>query len=104
MLRDGMGNPIPCVSQAAGRHDGVVCSGTIEAIRGLDNYVGEMVAHLLAVTDPDEGGRVLVMLDASSPVRAWLRFRGRHNRHKLDYYAARLLDSLDQALHKLEVV
>ena len=104
VLRDGMGNPIPCVSQAAGRHDGVVCSGTIEATRGLDNYVGEMAALLLAITDAAEGGRVLVVLDASSPVRAWLRFRGRHNRHKLDYYAARLLDSLDQALQKLEVV
>jgi ribonuclease HI len=63
-----------------------------------------MAALLLAITDAAEGGRVLVVLDASSPVRAWLRFRGSHNRHKLDYYAARLLDSLDQALQKIAVV
>ena len=28
---------------------------------------------------------VVVVFDATSPVKAWLKFRGRHARHKLSY-------------------
>jgi ribonuclease HI len=102
--RDGMGNTIPLVSQAACRHDGKVVSGLLDGSWGYDNYVGELGALTQAVEDAERDSRVMIVFDASSPVRAWLRFRGRHDRHKLDYYAAKWLDAFDQLTRKLEVL
>ena len=101
---DAAGQVIPVVSKACCRHDGKVLAGCIERIRGHDNYVGELGALLTAAEDVEAGGRVLLLFDATSPVRAWLRFRDKHNRHKLDYYANRLLDALERLLQKCELV
>ena len=101
---DAAGDPLAVVSQAAARHDGAVVSGVIDPKYGLDNYVGELAALLQAVHDAEAGARVVVVFDATSPVRAWLRFRGRHARHKLSYYARHLLDTFEQLVQKCEVV
>ena len=101
---DAAGDPLLVVSQAAVRHDGAVRSGVIDPKHGLDNYVGELGALLQALEDAEAGGRIALVFDATSPVRAWLKFRGRHARHKLNYYARMLLDTFEQLVQKCEVV
>ena len=68
--------------------------------------MGELGAltQALAGAKRDSTCRAMIVFDASSPVRAWLRFRGRHDRHTLDYYAAKWLDVFDQLTSKLEVL
>ena len=86
------------------RHDGSVRSGVIDPKHGLDNYFGELGALLQALEDAEVGCRIALVFDATSSVRAWLKFRGRHARHKLNYYARMLLDAFEQLVQKCEVV
>ena len=47
---------------------------------------------------------MLLVFDATSPVRAWLRFRRKHARTRCGYKAFQLLDTLDQLVARHEMV
>ena len=84
-------------------------SGRIQAVtmcepEGNDNYLGELAAVLTALKSEPEGGRILIILDATSPVRALLKFRKCHQRTQLGYFASEWLDALDQLVARQEVV
>ena len=61
---------------------------------GNDNYLGELGAVLVALSSVAPGSRVLVILDATSPIRAWIKFRKRQHRSQFGYYGAAWPDSL----------
>ena len=65
--------------------------GLGDALTDKVSIRGHLTAHAL-------------VFDANSPIKAWLKFRGKHNRHKLAYHAARLLDTLEQLVQACEVV
>ena len=95
---------IQLVTFATARHCGRVQSGTMAEPEGDDNYLGEMAAVLKALSSEAPGGRILIVLDATSPVRAWLKFRKRHHRTQMGYYGCEWLDALDQLVARHEVV
>lgn len=75
-VRDGQtGELVKVVSCAAGCHDGKVVSGNMEEPEGKNNYRGELGAQILALADGTGGIRVMIVFDATSPVRALLKFR-----------------------------
>ena len=63
------------VARAAVRHDGRVLGGRLREPEGADNYIGELAAQLDAAAEEGEGGRVIVVFDATSPVLAMKKFR-----------------------------
>ena len=65
-------------SMAAVAHDGTVVSGQMEEPEATDNYAGELGAVLAALEAAPADGRVLLLIDATSPITAWLRFRTAH--------------------------
>ena len=87
-------------SCAAVRHDGRAEGGRIAA---EDSYTTELAAQLEALSLEGER-RILICFDASSPIEAWLRWRGLHDRQKVGYYQDRMLSALDVALNRFEAV
>ena len=75
-----------------------------EPCEGEDNYLAELVALIDALVNTDDGERVLLIIDATSPVRAHLKFMWSHNRVKMGYYLDRLLDALVAQVARMEVV
>ena len=90
-------------SVGVGFHDGVTLSGLLEEAEGSNNYLGELGALVVALQALPDGARVLGVVDATSPVHAWLRFCRVHNRWKMSYYASALLDELDRQVDRCEV-
>ena len=62
-------------ARAAGRHDGAIKAARIHEVEGADNYLAELAAHLDALNDENEGGRIILVFDATSPVLAMRKFR-----------------------------
>eukprot|EP00966_Prymnesium_polylepis_P161400 3730304-Prymnesium_polylepis.1 len=60
-----------------------------------------MVVAVAAVPD---GGKLLVIFDATSTLSALFRFQRLHNRKRCMFYCDRLLDVLDRELQRLSVV
>ena len=85
-------------------HSGRVSAGTMVEPEGEDNYLGELGAVLAALAAEQAGGRILIILDATSPIRAWLKYRRKHHRTQMGYYGAELLDTLEQLVARQEVV
>ena len=85
-------------------HDGGGGSGQFDTAYGADNYLGELSALIRALEAAPPGGRLLVVTDAMSPVAALRSFTHKHDRHKLGYLAAELLDTLDQLVERQEAV
>ena len=48
---------------------------------GNDNYLAEMAAMMDSLAAEEEGGRIVVVFDATSPVHAMIRFRHAHVWH-----------------------
>ena len=63
------------MARAVGGHDGVVKQGMIVEDDCDDNYLAELVAILDQVEEVPEGSRIVIMLDATSPVHAFIKFR-----------------------------
>ena len=59
---------------------------------------------LTALDDAPPQSRVLLVFDATSPVKAWLKFRTRHARLRCGYKAFHMLDTLDQLVERHELV
>jgi ribonuclease HI len=93
------------VGRAFGRHDGVVGGGVLEyTSEREDNYIAELVAVVDALHALADGQRVIVEVDATSPVHSWMRFRGSSGRGKQAKLAESLLDALDAEVERHEVV
>ena len=86
------------------RHDGTTFHGELQEVAGKDNYVAELAALIDALASCEDGGRVIMVVDALSPVWALLRFRVSHDRTKQQFYCDDLLDTLDQQLMRMEAV
>eukprot|EP00966_Prymnesium_polylepis_P146123 3375010-Prymnesium_polylepis.1 len=63
------------------------------------------MAALVDIMDREpEGSRIIAVFDATSPVRATLRYRRTHARRKINHFAGDMLDTLLQKAGKHEVV
>ena len=91
-------------ARGAARHDGLTLGGCIAEPEGADNYLAELAALIDVFNAEDEGGRVMVVFDATSPVVAWLRYRKASARARRGYYASRWFEALDRLIQRMEVV
>ena len=87
-----------------GFDDGSVTCGLFEEAEGSNNYLGELGSLVVALQAMPNGARPLAVIDATSPVSAWLRFRCVHHRWRQCYYASALLDELDRQVGRLEAL
>ena len=69
-----------------------------------DNYLAELAAILDQAEEAPERSRIVIMLDATSPVHALIKFRAAHARRRAGYYGSTWLDTLDQLLEPLDAV
>ena len=88
------------VTRAAVDHERHVLGGRIcEEDVNEDNYIAELAAQLDAITDATSRGteeRVIIVFDATSPVRAMLRFGRLSARARGDRLAAELLEHFER--------
>ena len=91
-------------ARAAIRHDGTVKGGLIWEPEGADNYLAELAAQLDAAAAELPGGRIIIVMDATSPVKAIRRLSTLSLRRKQGKYAAQWLIDLHDLLSKQEVV
>ena len=87
-----------------GRHCGTVWDGVLEEAEGADNYLAEMAAQMDALEAEPEGGRLVIITDASSPIAALLRFQRLHDRRRQDRYMARWLEQWEALLRRHEAI
>jgi ribonuclease HI len=87
-------------TRAAIDHEGRVLGGRIcEEDVNEDNYIAELAAQLDALTDATSRGteeRIIIVFDATSPVRAMLRFGRLSARARGDRLAAELLEHFER--------
>ena len=75
------------------RNDGLVWKGMIVEDDCDDNYLAELAAILDQAEAAPKGSRVVIMLDATSPVHAcFIKFRASHSRRRAGYYGSTWLD------------
>jgi ribonuclease HI len=91
---------IKIATRAAIDHEGHVLGGRIcEDDVNEDNYIAELAAQLDALSDAVSRGveeRVIIIFDATSPVRAMLRFGRLSARARGDRLAAELLEHFER--------
>ena len=89
-------------------HEGHVLGGRIcEGDFHEDNYIAELAAQLDALTDSVARGseeRVIIVFDATSPVRAMLRFGRLGARARGDRLAAELLEHFERLRRRVAVL
>ena len=91
---------VKIATRAAIDHEGHVLGGRILE-KGIkeDNYIAELAAQLDALTDAVNRGseeRIIIVFDATSPVRAMLRFGRLGARARGDRLAAELLEHFER--------
>ena len=92
-------------ARAAVRHDGRVVGGELaEDPEHHDNYLAELAAQLDTLSGEKAGGRVVVIMDATSPVEALWRYRRLHDRKRRDRYVAAWLEAFDRFTSRHECV
>lgn len=104
LLVDDYGWPVERTAAVAFSHLGEHLGGCFEDHMPADNYIGEMMAVVVALQAVPPGSRVLIITDATSPLRAWLRFRRRSRRGRCLFYGASLLDRLNDLIDRQELV
>ena len=102
--KEGIHGGASKASRAYVRHCGQEHGGVMASGDGVDNYIAEMEALIEALAAEPEGGRIIIVMDATSPVTAWMRFGRCHNRRKLQFREHTRLDVLDQQLVRHEAV
>ena len=102
--KDGMHKGEPMAARACVRHDGRTYGGVLPEADGVDNYIAEMEALIEALAGEPDGSRIIIVMDATSPVTAWARFHLCHARRKLQFREHSRLDVLDQQLARHEAV
>ena len=94
------GGRMKIATRAAIDHEGHVLGGRIcEEDVNEDNYIAELAAQLDALTDASSRGneeRIIMVFDATSPVRAMLRFGRLSARARGDRLAAELLEHFER--------
>lgn len=85
-------------------HHGGVVGGCLPDDLPADSYLGELTALIKALKEVPEGGRVLIVVDSTSPIRAWLQFRRKGGRAQRQYKEASALRMLDEQIKKLSLV
>ena len=102
------GGRVRIATRAAIDHEGHVLGGRIfEANVKADNYIAELAAQLDALTDAVRRGseeRIIVVFDATSPVRAMLRFGRLSARARGDRLAAELLEHFERLRRRVAVL
>jgi ribonuclease HI len=99
---------VKIATRAAIDHEGRVMGGRIcEEGFHEDNYIAELAAQLDALTDavargPEE--RIIIIFDATSPVRAMLRFGRLGARARGDRLAAELLEHFERLRRRVAVL
>ena len=96
--------PAYVVGRAAVRHDGVTLGGGMHEPEGADNYLAELAAQIDALHHEAEGGRVIVVFDATSPVWAMRKFTRQCHRRRQGRYAGEWLEALMKLVDRMEVV
>ena len=96
--------PMHTIARAAVRHDGTVVGGAFDERDGANTYVAELAALIEALQTEPDGGRIIIVFYATSPVRAALRYGRVHARRKGCHYAHVLLDTLTQEARRHELV
>jgi hypothetical protein len=81
--KEGIHGGASKASRAYVRHCGQEHGGVMASGDGTDNYIAEIEALIEALAAEPEGGRIIIVMDATSPVTAWMRFGRCHNRRKL---------------------
>ena len=99
---------VKIATRAAADHEGNVLGGRIcEAGLQEDNYIAELAAQLDALADAATRGpeeRVIIVFDATSPVRAMLRFGRLGARARGDRLAAELLEHFERLRRRVAVL
>ena len=85
-------------------HDGSMTGGVLEEAEGDDNYLAELAAQIDALRHLDEHCRIVVIFDATSPVRSMLNFRAVGARARQSKHIARWLETFDYLAAQPEVV
>ena len=104
----GNGAKVKIATRVAADHEGNVLGGRIcEAGLQEDNYIAELAAQLDALADAATRGpeeRVIIVFDATSPVRAMLRFGRLGARARGDRLAAELLEHFERLRRRVAVL
>ena len=87
------------ISRASARNDGVIISGRLHEPEGADNYIAELAAQIDSAIASDEGSRIIIVFDATSPSLAMRKFARVCDRWKQGYYVGEWLDTLLRALN-----
>ena len=99
---------VKIATRAAIDHEGHVLGGRIcEEDVNEDNYIAELAAQLDALTDAISRGteeRVIIVFDATSPVRAMLRFGRLSARARGDRLAAELLEHFERLRRRVSAL
>ena len=94
----------PAVGRATIRHDGKVFGGAMCELDAECNYTAELAALLDGLESLPAGGRVVIMLDATSPVCAYRAWKRKHARKRTSYIAATWFDHLERLVNRQEAV
>ena len=92
------------VGRAGGLNDGSLFMGKMQEVTGHDNYLGELAAQLDVLKLLPEGGRVMIVFDATSPVYALRRFALRVARSRQKIYAGSWLECFLSLIRRQQVV
>jgi ribonuclease HI len=87
------------VAAAALMDDGSSLAGRVpsDSPEREDNYTGEIAGMIAALSALPAGSRVLLIVDATSPIEAWFRFRRCSARKRRGFMAWEWLERLDAA-------
>ena len=91
-------------ARAAAWHDGTSADAQIVEDEGCDNYLGELAAQLDALTAEEPGRRIMIVFDATSPVRAMQRFREAGARMRQRCHVGSWLQHFDRLTRRQELV
>ena len=92
-------------SAAAIRNDGRIVGRALEANTwARSSYECEMQALIDLLRDWPAGSRVLVAIDARSPVQAVVRFREVHVNRRAEYFCDDMLDELLREIERMDTV
>ena len=80
-----------------------VFGGILDEPEGGDNYIGELAGQIDAFAQLDEHSRVVVVFDATSPIRSMMAFRRLGARSRQDKHLSRLIETLEALVRRVEV-